>query len=417
MPGAASHLETRPELRAAFVAPRSTLVVNVDLPLGGLGPALEAKVPKRVAEERDHDIGMAGRLEYTVDRGAFTVRAVNDSIVVETPLVAHARACAKGRCYASCDPEAKATAVVPLKLGADYKLRTSSVRVDITKGCTVNVAGGFVRIDVTPQIRAGLAQQTGRIQAAIDKELPNLKPEASRLWSELGKPRSLPLGSCVLLSPEEITQGPASAAGDVAHLRFGLLARPELRVRCGDAPRTASLPALKDDAALPITSDVNLGIVLPPEAAARALEGSTLAMTSPTQVTKASGDPAIGIELELLGEACGAAGLTAGSAAWHDATTVSLAKVEPASGDAERFASANVDVGSFVKGVEGVGIPLPLAPAALVTALPELARGLSDPTVSVDARIDESSPASAGLRGSEVVAVVHLRGALTMRAK
>ncbi|AKU97087.1 hypothetical protein AKJ09_03751 [Labilithrix luteola] len=399
------------------MAPRSTLVVNVDLPLAGLGPTLETKVPRRVAEERDHDIGIAGRLEYTVDRGAFTVRAVNDSIVVEAPLVAHARACAKGSCYASCDPEAKATAVVPLKLGADYKLRTSSVRVDITKGCTVKVAGGFVRIDVTPQIRAGLAQETGRIQAAIDKELPNLKPEATRLWNELGKPRSLPLGSCVVLSPEEITQGPASAAGDLAHLRFGLLARPELRVRCGEAPRAPSLPPLKDDAALTATSDVNLGIVLPPDVAARALEGATLEMASRTQVTKASGDPATGIELDLLGEACGAAGITAGSASWHDTATVSLANVEPIGGDAERFAAANVDVASFVKSIEGIGIALPLAPDALATALPELARGLSDATVSVDARIDESKPATAGLRGSEIVAVVHLRGAMTMRAK
>ena len=59
---------------AAFASLRSTLVVHAEIPLAGIRQALELKVPRRVAEERDHDLGAAGRLEYTVDRGPFTVR-------------------------------------------------------------------------------------------------------------------------------------------------------------------------------------------------------------------------------------------------------------------------------------------------------------------------------------------------------
>src|SRR4051794_19997993 len=98
--------DTLPPLPApsvsTFTPPRSTLVVNAEIPLAQIKQALEAKVPRRVAEERDHDIGAAGRLEYTVDRGPFAVRVEADSLVVEAQLLGNARACAKGRCYAGC---------------------------------------------------------------------------------------------------------------------------------------------------------------------------------------------------------------------------------------------------------------------------------------------------------------------------
>ena len=194
----------------AFAAPRSTLVVNVDVELGGLRQALEAKVPRRVAEERDHDLGPAGRLEYTVDRSPFTVRVESDALVVESMLQGRAQACAKGRCYAGCAPEARATARVPLRLGADYRLRTSDVRIDVTKGCEVRALGGLLTIDVTPILRSALAAQSRNVQTSIDRELPDLRPEATRLWDDLYKAKALPLGACVMLVPEETTQGPGS---------------------------------------------------------------------------------------------------------------------------------------------------------------------------------------------------------------
>ncbi|MDB4998043.1 MAG: hypothetical protein JWM74_5475, partial [Myxococcaceae bacterium] len=298
--------EPRPPI---FLAPRSTVIVNVDVPFKSLAEALDAKIARRVAEERDHDLGMAGRLQYVVDRGAFTAKVDGDALVIEAPLQAHVQACAKGSCYAGCDPEARAIVRVPLALSADYKFRPSSVHVDITRGCELRALGGLVRVDVTPIVEQRLAAETRRIESSIDSELPNLRPHAERVWSELGRARSLPLGACVVLAPDGVVQGPSVAVGDAARLRFGIYARPELRSRCGDVTAPPPLPPLKEDRALPAEADVHLGLVLAPEAPAIGLEGAALNLgTAHARVAHASG-PAAEMVVELTGETCGSIGV------------------------------------------------------------------------------------------------------------
>jgi len=400
-----------------------------------------------VAEERDVDIGVAGRLEYTVDRGAFALRVEGDQLVVEAPLQAHVRACAKGRCYAGCDPEARVTSRIPMRVGADYKLRTSDVRIDVTRGCQVRALGGFVTVDVTPTLRARLAQETPRVRASIDKELPDLAPQATRLWIELGKPRPLPLGACVMLHPEELSQGPAAGVSsgtpgvapgtiDTARLRFGLLARPEVRMQCSEpqtvsplvtgrmaaaAKRARALPPLRDDPALPPMGDVHLGVVLAPDAAARALSGAPAVIDlgrGRARVRAATGELPSGLALDLTGEACGDVTLGATGAAWIDPRGVRLTGVAPsAPGEAERFAAAGLDAAALARGVGELPIAVPIPADQLSALLPDLARGLSDDATTITASAEPSRPESAGLRGSEIVAVVGLRGAMTVRPK
>ena len=405
-----------------LLALRSQLIVNLDLPLAGVRQAIEAKVPRRVAEERDHDLGVAGRLEYTVDRGPFALRVEGDALVVESVLQGRAQACAKGRCYAGCSPEARATARVPLHLGADYKLHASDVRVEVTRGCEVKALGGLVTVDVTPILRGALAGQSRMIQASIDRELPDLRGEAMRLWSELERPKALPLGACVLLEPEEIVQGPASGTVELAHLRFGLFARPEVRMKCGPEVATSKarpLPPLRDDRALPTLGAVHLAIVLAPDATARALESSDPFELGArrTQVRKASGDPVAGLDLELGGEICGAAAVRASGVTWNDPQSLHLTGVTPLPEETERLAPAGIDGARLAVGIERAPIPLPLAVSALGTLLPELASGLSDDRATITAAVESALPETAGLRGADVVAVALLRGAVTIRAK
>ena len=413
-----------------FVAPRSTVVVQVEVPLAGIRQALETKVPRRVAEERDHDLGVAGRLEYTVDRGPFTVRVENATLVVEANLQGRAQACAKGRCYAGCAPQARVTAKVPLHLGADYKLRSSEVRIDVTRGCEVKAIGGLLTVDVTPILRGALAQQSRAVRASIDRELPDLGPEADRLWGELGKTRPLPLGMCVALYPEEITQGPASGTAELARLRFGVLARPEVRVRCSPpagaatisapASSTGKLPPLRDDPALPAAGDVHLGIVLPADAAAQALEraGDVIDLGGRrARVAKASGDLARGLLIELGGEVCGEVAITAAGLAWADAQSLRLARASVLPDDADRLAAGQIDGARVAGAIERAPIVLPIAVSALTSTLPELARAMSDDQVLVTATVDSAQPEAAGVRGVELIATALLRGAVTLRAK
>jgi hypothetical protein len=408
---------------APFAAPRSTIVVQVEVPLAGIRQALEAKVARRVAEEHDHDIGAAGRLEYTVDRGPFTVRVENATLVVESNLQGRAQACAKGRCYAGCAPEARVTAKVPLHLGADYKLRSSEVRIDVTKGCEVRALGGFLTIDVTPVLRGALAQQSRSVQASIDHELPDFGAEAARLWVELGKTRPLPLGMCVALAPEEITQGPASGTAELARLRFGLIARPEVRVRCvgtGAGAGAGRLPALRDDPGLPAAGDVHLAIVLAEDAAARAVERAAGVIDfggRRARITKVGGDAGTGLVVDLGGEVCGDVGMSLGGVAWTDAQSLHLTQTAALAGDAERLAAAQLDPARIAAVLERAPIALPIAVSALKDTLPELARGMSDDKVTVTATVDNAQPEAAGLRGAELVVTALLRGAVTLRAK
>ena len=418
---------------STFIAPRSTLVVDAELPLGGLRQAIEAKVPRRIAEDRDHDLGVAGRLEYTVDRGPFAVHVENDTIVVESMLQGRAQACAKGRCYAGCAPEARATARIPLRLGADYKLRTSEVRIDVTRGCQVRALGGFVTIDVTPMLRGVLAAQSRSVQASIDRELPDFKPQATRLWAELEKPRELPLGMCVVLAPEEITQGPASGTVQVARLRFGLLARPEVRVKCAGAaassgpgggaappPSKRPLPPLRDDPALPPLGDVHLAIALGEDAPARAVERAGEVVDfggRRARVSRVTGSVGAGLLVDLSGEVCGDVGLGATGAAWDEQQSLRLTGVAPLAGEVERLAVAPLDPVPLARAVEHSSMALPIALGALPAMLPGLASSMSDATVTVAATVASARPGSAGLRGNDVIAVALLRGSVTLRVK
>jgi len=416
-------------------------VVHAEVPLAGIKQALEGKVPRRVAEERDHDLGAAGRLEYTVDRGQFTVRVEKDALVVEAPLQGRAQACAKGRCYAGCAPEARVSAKVPLRLGADYKFHSSEVRIEVTKGCEVRALGGLLTIDVTPVLRSALAAQSRNLQASIDRELPDLRPEATRLWAELGKTRDLPLGMCVGLLPEEITQGPASGTAESARLRFGLLARPEVRVRCtgpivaalvrapGTAPGLAvpgapapprPLPPLRDDPSLPASGDVHLAIVLPDDAAARSISSAAEVIDlggHRARINRATGDLASGLLVELSGEVCGDARVSATGLAWADAQSVHLTGAAPMAGEGERLSSAALEPASLSAAVEHAPIALPIAVSALQSTLPELARGMSDDKLTVSATVESAAPEAAGLRGADLVAVALLRGSVTLHAK
>lgn len=375
----------------------STIPVELAIPFSKVTQELEARVPKRVAEEKDHDIGIAGRLEYVADRGPFVAHMQGEALAVETPITIHAKACAKGACYAGCDPEARAVATLPMRLDVNYKFRPSSVRVDVVKGCSVRM--GFVTIDVTPMLREELNKAARQLSATVDKKLPDLKPEASKLWAELEKTRSLPLGACAVLSPEGIVQGAPTADPTFAKLHFALIARPELHVRCGDAKsNVVPLPALRDGAT---EGDAHIAIVMPPEAIS--LDG---VVADKTRITHARGTPGA-IEADLRGEACGTMFFGATRAAWLDASHVGLANV----------VAADPTFAALAAAAEKAPIAVPFGPEQLAAAVPALASAASDPTVDVSAQVADTKGEIAGIRGTEIVAVVQTHGSVTLRAK
>lgn len=362
--------------------------------LTSLAQELDARVPRRVAEERNHGIGLAGHLNYVVDRGPFTIAAEGESLLVRTELHGHAEACANGRCYASCDPVAVATAAVPLRLTPAFRFSPSRVTVAFTRGCQVRALGGFVRIDVTQAIEGQLGPALRGVEKEIDARLPQPRPQAERLWKELSAPRPLPLGSCVVVNPRGIVQGPMTPLGATLRARFALVASPELRTRCGDAPSPTPLPPLAHDPRLPPEDDLVVTIVSPLASAMAslspsdpfALDGSRVRIT---RASASAAGAALDVDLSVRGEACGDLAVRT-PLAWTDDgkgirfTSPELATVPP-------MATA-------------------LSPEALRDVVPGLASSLSDPSIDVKATISDAKPIAAYARGDDLAATVRVRG-------
>lgn len=408
---------------APATTPPSRLVVHADLRLAALQKELETKVGRRLAEEKGQDIGVAGSLDYTADRGPFSVAIEGEALVVKTDITAHAQACAKGRCYASCDPVAVAKASIPLALLPDYRFAPSRVTVQFTKPCTIKVLGGFMRVDVTPTIQAQLGPSIKRVEREIDGKLPPIKPQAERLWSELSRTRPLPLGGCVVVDPRGLVQGPVSGAPDGVRLRFGLLAAPEIRTRCpeGTASAPRPLPPLVQDRALPPEEELTLGLVTSLANVGTSIEGADPLDAGPGRARIAKATPSaagrgLDVDLGLRGEVCGDLGVRAGVAWAKDRKTLTLdgAQILPAEALRASGLDPKVLAASLASNVH-VAPPLPIE--NLATVIPDLAASMSDATLDVSATAAPAIPADAAVRGDDLVAWVKLRGAVTLKQK
>jgi hypothetical protein len=185
------------------------------------------------------------------------------------------------------------------------------------------------------------------------------------------------------------------------------------------------LPALRDDPNLPADGDVHLSIVMPPETIAASFEGAQdvidlgAGKSHLQHVTGATGGNAQGLAIDLYGEVCGPVGVRAFGAAWtDDGRAVHLVQTSLPAADPPRLTAAGLDPNAFMKSIEKVPIPIPIAPDQLKSTIPELAKSESDQTVDVSVQIADAHPESAGLRGAgDVIAIVELKGSATIRAK
>jgi len=371
-----------PPVAPPAVTHASRIVAQVELELGPIARELETKVPPRLAEERGKPAGVAGHLNYTVDRGPFRASVEHDALVVRTEIRAHAEVCKGKDCYASCAPEGTATVTVPLRLTPDYRFPPSHVAFAFAKGCEVKVLGGLLRIDVTPSIAAEVEPQLRKVERQIDAGLPPLRPQAEKLWTELGKPRALPLGACATVNPRGITEGTIAGTPEALQVRLGLIAYPEIASRaCAPAGPTAPLPPLAQDPQMPAEDEVVLGLVSP--LADVNIVGGAVTRAAIVQ----SGDRAQ-LDVTLHGETCGDATLLAPVEWTEDKSSL-------------RFAAAEVQKQTF---------PPVIAPSGLALAVPALAASASDANAVVSAQISDVKPMSVVLRNGDVVAYALARG-------
>jgi hypothetical protein len=369
----------------------SRIVAHVELKLAPIVKELEAKIAPRLADEKDKPAGAAGHLDYTVDRGPFRASVEHDALVIRTDIRAHAEACKNRSCYASCSPEGTATATVPLRLGPDYRFAPSHVAFAFTKGCEVKVLGGFLRIDVTPTIGAQIEPQLRRVEQQIDASVPPMRPQAEKLWTELGKARTLPLGPCAIIHPRGLVEGPIAGTPEAMQVRLGLIAYPE--IRSGGSAACASespgpLPPLAQDPSMPPEDDAIVALVSP-------LAGVNIVGGAVTRAAIAQSADKAQLDVTHHGESCG------------DATL--LTSVEWAEDKSSlRFAAPEVKARTWAPAI---------APTALPSAVPMLASSMSDPSVSVSAKVTDVKPLDVVLRNGDIVAYIAARGSIGLAQK
>ncbi len=168
---------------------------------------------------------------------------------------------------------------------------------------------------------------------------------------------------------------------------------------------------------MPPEADVHLGLVLAPDALAIGLEAAPLDLgAAHGRVAHASG-PAAEMVVELTGETCGSIGVRASRLTWATGGgALHLGDVALLSGDSERVAASHLDAAAFVRSLQEASITTPTTAEALRTSLPALASMASDARMIVTAAITDAQPESAGFRNDNPIALVRLRGAVTIRA-
>lgn len=412
-----------PQPSSAPVASPSRLVVHAELSLAKLAAELEHHVAPRLAEESGVAIGPAGALDYSVDRGAFTLSIAGDHLVVEAPVQGRARACRGRRCYAGCEPRARVRAEIPLWLRSDYRFGPSRLSLEFTHGCTVRAFGGLISVDVTPLLEAALAPQLERVRRQIDGRLPDVRVRVERAWQQLSTPRPLPLGGCLVVEPLGLVQGPVEPSLTTAHARFALLARPELRTDCGDGPASVPLPPLSADPALPDEGSVTIGMEVPLASLARAFETATPEASSKPRVHVARAalealGKNVSAELELAGELCGAVALRAEPIFAGEDGVIELTAGELDPGESARVRAAGLDPAALARQLARLPrVRTPFSLPLLRALPPALSELFSDPTFSLSARVSSLRAASAAARGQHLVAWVEAQGSLWLEQK
>ncbi len=415
---AAVELGVATEPRSAAL---SQIVVHAEAPLATLGDQLEGRVQRRLAEGR-FGIGPAGSVSYSAERGGLALSVVGNQLVVRTPVHARAKACRGESCYASCEPEAIATAQVPLLLRPDYGFERTKVTLRFTRGCKVKALGGFLTVDVTPTLESQLEPELAKVARQIDEQLYNLRKDTDRIWKQLATPQQLPLGGCLVLQPQGIVQGPLLDSTTSVHARLALLARPELRAACTELPAALPLPALERDLAMPDEGTVELGMVTPLSGLQRALasgreiaSGQSRLHVSQATVTAIGSD--VAVALTLGGDLCGELAFAASPSFAKEGSFIDLIAPRWLAGERERLAAQDVDADRLLQALIGATqVPPLLSLAAFESALPAMTKLLSTPQLDLNAKVSYAHGAGAAARGDQLVAWLGMRGRLDVKA-
>lgn len=380
---------------AALSVPTSRVMLDVVVPVDAMVAALDRAVPPDVVDRRGIEVGSAGQLSLRVGRGAFSVSARGDDLVVDVDLFGRASFCKPLGLlgcvsYASCEPTAHGRAEVTLLLDGRYRLPPSRVEIPITRACTMSA----LALDVTDDFAKEAAAQARTIRDRIDGGVPDVAPIVQDIWRALGTSVPLGNGACARLSPRAVVQTGLRSSGST--LSLGVGAEGEIVVEAPCRPTAASPAIPPPRVARDATNGVHLEVpvVVSWEQAslvlARALSAQEpLVGAERAHVTDVRASPdgdRVRLLLTLSGRTCGQVALVAGLAPRADLARIDLVELAPVDGERER---AGLDLRALARELSPhLHVPLPVHPAAVPRRIDKIAATL----LAHDER-DPSAPA------------------------
>lgn len=406
-----------------LVVPPSRVMVDVLVPVDAMIAALDRAVPPTVVERRGIDVGAAGKLELLVHRGAFSVSAKGDDLVVEVDLSGRASFCKPLGLlgcvtYASCEPAAHGRAEVTLALDGRYRLPPSRVEIPITRACTMTALG----LDVTEDFSREAAAQARTIRERIDSGVPDVAPVVRDIWRALGTSVPLGNGACARLSPRSVVQTGLRSTGSV--LSIGVGAEGEIVVESPCRPAVASPPIPAPRLAREAENGVHLEVpvVVSWEQVSLGLARAASALeprignerVHVTDIRASADGERVRLWVALSGRVCGEVALLATLAPREDLARIDLVDLAPADGEAAR---THLDLAELARELAPhLHVPLPINPAAVPRRIDRIAATLlekdkGDPDApEIRVGMDRAALKSAVVRQEGIVGVLVASG-------
>lgn len=346
-----------------FEAPRSRVIVEARVEVKAALAELERTLPRRLAERRGVELGDAGRLSYTIDRGPFALHLEGDELSVDVELQGHAEVCKPVGflgCvgYASCAPGGRARASLRLLLGNDYRLLPSRVQIPVTRPCTLSALG----IDMTSEVQAQANRQADEIHGRIDGALPELGEAVSSIWNALATTIPLGASSCARVRPRAVLQTGPRLRGEHLSVGFGVEGEVAVLAPCQPPPPVPPLPPPGPAQDLETGIDLKIPLLTSWPEAGYSLTRS-LALAEPqagdevVHITEVRAGPGaqgkVRLWLTLAGRSCGEVAYEATPEAQPDGLLFrGVALVE---GEAARLrgAGATLDLAALGQAIEG----------------------------------------------------------------
>lgn len=219
-----------------------SLAVELRSSTSTLERALDAEIPRVLAERKDHPIGAPGKATFAVTHGMPQVKTKDGKLLVVLPITIDISVCKPfgAVCvgYGKCQPRYDVTLTVSPELDGEYSLSAPRLEAKNREGCTI-------AIDVTDHVTNALHGELNKLKPLLRKFAERASDELAALAEVTKLPSGPSGGPCAFVSPKQVTLAGFSTQGDELVLGATLDFDVSEQVPCSERRAKQKLPPVK----------------------------------------------------------------------------------------------------------------------------------------------------------------------------